>query len=75
MPKQCCKDTWEKIPDDEPVFIIRGKDKLAPRVMLLWLDAARDAGVNEDKLARVGEHLAAVIEFQEQHPERCKIPD
>jgi len=75
MPKECCKDTWQRIPDDEPVFIIRGKDKLAPRAILAWLDAAREAGVNVDKLTRAEEHLVAVIEFQEQHPERCKIPD
>lgn len=75
MPAQCCKDKWPMIPDDEPVFIIRGKDLLSPATVQRWLDFAVEAGVNTDKMARVEEHLAAILDFQASYPERCKIPD
>jgi hypothetical protein len=75
MPTQCCKDTWEKIPDDEPVFILRGKDLLATDVVREWIVAARRNDVNPDKIARAKEHLNAIDQFQGAHPERCKIPD
>lgn len=75
MPSQCCKDTWEKIPDDEPVFIIRGKDLLALGPVRRWIEEANAAGVNDDKQNRAFEHLASIERFQLEHPERCKIPD
>jgi hypothetical protein len=75
MAKQCCKETWDKIPDDEPAFIIRGRDQLAPATVLHWLEAARDAGVNPEKFNEAYEHLTEIAEFQEKHLERCKLPD
>lgn len=75
MPKQCCKEKWPTIPEDEPVFVIRGKDKLAARAVAHWLDLAGEAGVDDEKLAKVAEHLADIEQFQKAHPERCKIPD
>jgi hypothetical protein len=75
MPAQCCKDKWPTIPDDEPVFVIRGKDLLALSVVQLWMDKAIDAGVNDEKMLAVLEHYNAIAKFQEDHPERCKVPD
>ncbi len=75
MPMQCCKDKWPTIPDDEPVFVIRGKDLLAIPNVQDWMERARKASVNADKMKAVQMHLDAIIEFQESHPERCKIPD
>lgn len=75
MPRQCCKDTWEKIPDDEPVFIIRGQDLLAQSAIAKWIEEAERLGVNEEKVARARRHLLDVIGFQSKHPVRCKLPD
>jgi hypothetical protein len=75
MPAECCKDKWPTIPDDEPVFIIMGKDKLAIETVMNWMDLASEAGVNKGKIVRVREHLDAIARFQQEHPERCKIPD
>ena len=75
MPAQCCKDKWPEIPDDEPVFILRGKDKLARYVVKYWMDMARTAGVNQGKMIRAGEHLDAMDRFSVEHPERMKVPD
>jgi hypothetical protein len=75
MPAQCCKDKWPQIPDDEPVFILRGKDLLVLPIVHAWMEAATGAGVNDNKMEAVGQHYAAIQEFQRAHPERCKIPD
>lgn len=76
MPKECCKETWEKIPDDEPVFIIRGKDLLACGAVSDWITRAElEAVVPDEKIAKAKEHLLSIITFQEEHPERCKMPD
>lgn len=75
MPKECCIETWGNIPADEPVFIIRGKDKLAEEAIQAWLDSADAYGVNEEKISKAEEHLQAVLKFQADNPERCKIPD
>lgn len=75
MPKDCCKEMWNKIPDDEPVFIIRGKDRLASRTVRYWIEEARNFGVKAEKLARAEEHLMDILNFKKEHPERMKIPD
>ncbi len=75
MPKSCCLESWEKIPPDEPVFTIRGQDLCALLAIEEWLFAARMKQVNPEKLRRAEEHYEAIKTFQQEHPERCKIPD
>jgi hypothetical protein len=75
MPKQCCVDTWNKIPDDEPVFVIRGKDLLALKAVGAWIESTRNSEVPKDKIDRAQEHYQEIKQFQKDHPERCKMPD
>lgn len=76
MPKQCCIDMWDlKIAADEPVFILRGQDTMAPDVISEWIRLALLAGVNPDKVQRAREHFVDMIKFQQEHPERIKLPD
>lgn len=75
MPKQCCKNFFASVPDDEPVFTLAARDLTAPKHVQDWIDGAKAAGVNDDKVRRAQEHLDAMREFQSQHPEQCKMPD
>lgn len=78
MPAQCCKDFWKRLledTDDPPVFTLAGYDQLAPAIVEAWINKAVLVGVNDDKVNRAKEHLAAIRQFQADHPERCKIPD
>jgi hypothetical protein len=43
--------TWNKIPDDEPIFILRAQDKLAPALIYAWAHLAIDHGASADKYA------------------------
>jgi hypothetical protein len=36
------------IPDDEPVFLIRGQDKVAPSVLRYWADRAEEEGAEKE---------------------------
>jgi hypothetical protein len=75
MPHQCCNETWAKIPDDEPVFTVRGKDLLALGAVQKWIKDAQAAGVNQDKIDGAIKHRNWIQSFQVMNPERCKLPD
>jgi hypothetical protein len=75
MPEQCCKDFYAKIPDDEPVFTLAGRDMLAVETVAYWIERAKARGVNADKILRAQWHRAAMQLFTQDHPERMKLPD
>ena len=75
MPANCCKESWKRIPEDEPTFILAARDKLAPVAIRFWISMAADQGVNADKIRRATEHLDWIERFQSEHPERVKLPD
>lgn len=61
----------EAIPDDEPLFIFRARDKFAFAAISYY-----------SSMVPAGEHAEAVkkrvedfLEFQDAHPERMKVPD
>lgn len=68
-------ETLKKVGDDEPIFVLRGNDSLAPAIIASWVWEALEAGVSHEKVAEV-EHLIDVMEaYQKAHPDRVKIPD
>jgi hypothetical protein len=40
----------DKVADDEPIFVLRGQDKLAPALVRLWADLAELHGCDPHKL-------------------------
>lgn len=76
MPSECCKTTWNRIPDDEPVFILRGKDLLAPLRVKAWIaEAVKSGVVPAEKIEGAKAHYEAMLEFQKENKVRCKMPD
>ncbi len=73
--RDCCKETIAKVKDEEPVFVIRGQDTLAPMVVSHWIDWAIMRGVSPEKIERARAHLRDILVFQGEHPERVKLPD
>jgi hypothetical protein len=73
--RDCCKKSIAKIPDDEPVFCLFGRDRLAKAVVRFWIDEAERAGVNHDKILRAKGHLKDMEDFELQHSDRVKLPD
>lgn len=61
---------FEKAGDDEPVFVLRAKDVLAPEVVRDWAERARSAGVNPDKIVEALNVADKMELWQDKH-----IPD
>lgn len=60
----------EKMPDDEPVFVLRAQDYLAPVAMRAWIQAAYQANTNISKV----EVAEQIQEAMTRWPTR-KYPD
>lgn len=60
------------IPDDEPVFLIRGQDLAAIPAAEAWCDAAERLGADAEIIATVRRHIEVVREWQAEH---AKVPD
>lgn len=61
------------IPEDEPVFIIRGQDLLGPEILRKYAYAARRVGAEDDIIQAVLDHAEAMEEWQLEHV--VKVPD
>lgn len=63
-----------KIDDDEPIFILRGQDKLAPALVGLWIDFARLHGASPEKYEAALRLELAMLSWQKRTG-RAKWPD
>lgn len=66
------RSTGKPIPDDEPVFILRAKDRVAVYAIMAYRAQCTGNPEHHDAVdARVGDFLR----FKEMHPQRMKSPD
>lgn len=63
----------EKVPEDEPIFIIRAQDAMALSVISTWIVGAIRQGVNLDKVLSAHHHWESIAIWQQEHPP--KLPD
>jgi hypothetical protein len=67
------QDPENKIPQDEPVFLLRGQDKFAPELLLRWSAHLRLSGGDVSMAILVENQAQEMIEWQKNH--KVKIPD
>jgi len=67
------QDPDGKIPADEPVFLLRGQDVLAPDTLRYWADKLRHKYRNHHMAKMVEDHADAMVEWQKTH--KVSIPD
>jgi hypothetical protein len=67
------QDPSGKIPADEPVFILRGQDQLAPELLLRWAAKLRLRGGQPEMARLVEDHAQAMIQWQNNR--KSKLPD
>ena len=60
---------------DEPVFILRAQDILAPRVVVRWAHLAEQAGTGQAKVRAALEVAKQMADWQANNPHRVKVPD
>ena len=68
------QDPENKIGEDEPVFLLRAKDKTAPQIVLIWAATQRDNPNADPKLIKMAEqHAHKMEEWQIEND--CKWAD
>ena len=63
------------IPQDEPLVLFRGKDKLLPKLLDQYRQLCQDAGSPQQQLDGIGQLTDGIKVWQEQNPTKVKIPD
>lgn len=61
------------INEDEPVFILRAQDSLAPSMLENWASALQASGGNMKLVLKALEHAQEMRNWQKKN--NCKIPD
>ena len=67
--------TWNKIPDDEPVFILRGRDRAAPGTIRAWAERAKRMGCPTPKWQEAMDCAMAFEEWGRFNEGLVKVPD
>jgi hypothetical protein len=67
------QDPLDLIPEDEPVFLIRGQDLTAPDTLQFYADLAAKFGASEELVQRVRDHADAMQCWQKARA--MKVPD
>lgn len=67
------QDPEGKIAEDEPVFLLRAKDILAPRTLLHWADRLEVEGGQIEMIQLARDHARLMLEWQEKNG--AKVPD
>ena len=69
-------ETGVPIPDDEPVFILRGQDKLAARAIAEYVTAVQvhASTMKPSTGVTAGDCFDRFAQFAREHPERMKLP-
>jgi hypothetical protein len=62
-----------KVADDEPIFVLRAKDKLAPVLVALWCELAGLHGCPDAKIAEASGLRDLMRGWQAEHG--CTWPD
>jgi hypothetical protein len=62
------------IPEDEPVFLLRGQDMTAPTVMWYWAQVAQHQGADSKIVLRVLDWAREVERYQQENG-IAKVPD
>lgn len=67
------QDVEGLIPDDEPVFLIRGKDIVGPEAVAYYAGLAEKAGADPELVGAVLAHAGRMKEWQAKNG--AKVPD
>lgn len=63
------------IPEDEPVFLLRGQDRAAPAAIEAWIQEAQAQGAEQDILQKAQDQITRMIAWQDEQPGVSKTPD
>lgn len=61
--------------EDEPVIIFRAQDKEVPKLLDEYYDRCEAAGSPEHHLAAIMETKVRIERWQQEHPDRVRVPN
>ena len=64
----------EPVPDDEPVFIMRGRDCIALPVLAQYIILAGQTGTPPDRLEQLYEVMRGFLQYRATRPNTIKVP-
>lgn len=67
------QDSEGKIPEDEPVFLLRAQDKIAPEVVARWVELAEYEKADPNIIRAARAQVQAMLVWQYNHG--SKVPD
>ena len=65
---------YDKAAPDEPIFVLRAKDVLAPEVIQVWAHLAEERGVKKEKVAEARLVAIDMAQWAKMHG-GSKVPD
>jgi len=68
------RSNGELVPEDEPLFLLRARDRLAVRMLLVYEALSKEDGCNDFHFEHLDKDIEAFKIFREEHPERMKQP-
>ena len=63
------------VPEDEPVFVLRAQDKVAPYAVNTWTQMAHLSGASTKKQGGAHTVSAEMINWQRGNLDKVKVPD
>jgi hypothetical protein len=63
------------IPQDEPIFVLRGRDVIAAVTVKFWIELALGRDVPAEKIGSATAILRAFEDFKKANPGSMKQPD
>ena len=69
------QDPEKKIPEKEPVFLLRGQDICAPYAVLVWAAFAEREGADDNIVKAAKDQAEAMFRWQCSLLVNAKIPD
>lgn len=63
------------LPDDEPLILFRGQDKLLPKLLEYYNALCTSAGSPATQIEAINQRITVIKSWQDAHPERVKTPD
>jgi hypothetical protein len=64
----------EAVPAEEPLFLLRARDRLALPMLLKYREMSQADGCNDYHFSKLDADIAMFKQFQSDHPERMKQP-
>lgn len=68
------RSNGEVVPEDEPLFLIRARDRLALATLQHYLYLSQADGCNDFHFEHLNADIKAFEKFRSDHPERMKQP-